>query len=314
MRQLITILIVATLLLGCEEQRERVEKFVFDTKQITTRTIHNYELYPDGKIKADHSITYFSQAGIPFDSIGQYEQFTYNSAGNLESRFDPTDSGKRLYIYNEVDSLVGDFSINRFGDTIFLAITDYRNGKVVRRVNRMLSTTTPYDSDNMKMEDLRKYDTLLNISELVYSDDKLEKTISKDKDGNITSEVHELYEGGKPVKRMTYSILGDMKYVNEIVEYSDSYEGEPDYQVTNPQGDAVGYKKTVFQDNMRIVVYYMGMLGTQSISYYNHMGLLVGSVEIDLNEKTKEVFSFKHDAKGRVIEEANYKERLSNAR
>jgi len=314
MRQLISILIGTTLLFSCGKQRESIEKFLFDRRQVTSRTIHNYEFYRDGKIKVDNSITYYSQAGLAFDSVSQQEHFTYNTAGKLESTFDPTDSSKRLYIYNEIDSLVGDFSINQFGDTIFLAISDYKHGKEVRRINRMLGGKILEHMGNIRREDLRKYDTLLYVTEFVYNGDRLEKTISKDKQGNISGEVHTIYKDGKRAKALTYSFLGDEKYLRETTEYSDTDSNEPDYIATNPQGVTVGYRKTVFQDNMKIVAYYMGEFDTQSILYYNEKGLLIGSVEIDRTERTRDVYSYTYDDKGHKIEEANYKERLSNAR
>lgn len=317
MRQLITILTATIILLSCEKQREQVEKFVFDTKQITSRTIHNYQFYPDGKIRVDNSITYYSRAGVPFDSVSRQEYFTYNAAGKLESKFDPTDSTKRLYVYNEIDSLVGDFAINTFGDTSFLAITEYKDNKVARRINRMLSAKIPNDPDDikkMKMEDLRKYDTLLYISELEYNGDKLEKTISKDKDGNITGKVYEFYEDGRKVKTVTYSFIGDAKYVSEIKVYSDSNINDPDYFATGPQGDTIGYKQTIFQDNTKTVIYHWGQSDRQSIFYYDERGQLIGSIDIDMKENTRLIYSYKYDDKGNEIEEANYKEKLSNAR
>lgn len=300
--------------MSCEKQREQVEKFVFDNKQITSRTIHSYEFYPDGKIKVDNSITYYSLAGVPFDSVRRQEHYAYNAVGKLESTFDPTDSTSRHYVYNEIDSLVGDFAINTFGDTSFLATTDYKDNKVVRRIDRMLRANFPDDIKNMKIEDLRKYDTLLFISELIYNGDKLEKTISKDKDGNITGEILEVYEDDKKVKTMTYSFIGDAKFVSEITEYSDSNVDAPDYLTTGPQGDTISYRQTLFQDKTKIVIYYMGQFNAQSILYHNERGLLIGSVEIDMNEKTRQIYSYKYDDKGNRIEEANYKEKLSNAR
>jgi hypothetical protein len=314
MRLLLTILTATLLLLGCEKQREQVEKFVFDSKQIASRQIHTYEFYDEGKIKIDNSVTYYYIASIPFDTIVSKDLYTYAIDGKIESITSATDSTKRVMTYNEMDSLVGDFRINQFGDTSFLAINEYRDGKLVKTVNRMLSARFPQNLEDVKKEDFKNYDTLLFIAEMSYNGDKIEKSISKDAKGNVIGESQSIYEDGKHIKTVTYSFLGTTKYISETTNYTYTSGKEPDYVTTNTQGDTISLQKTIFQDDMKIVTNYFGSTDSQDIWYYDKQNRLIGNINLSLADKIKYVYSYRYDDKGNRIEETSYKEKLSNAR
>lgn len=314
MRHLITILTATVLLTSCEKQRQQVEKFVFDSKQIASRQIHTYEFYGDGKIKADNSVTYYYMASVPFDTIVSKDVYEYTDKGKVKSIISLTDSTKRLITYNEIDSLTGDFRINQTGDTTFLALNEYHNGKLTKTINRMLSARFPSNAEDIKTEDFRIYDTLLYISEMTYNGDQIKKSISKDAKGNITGENESIYEDGREIKSVSYSFIGTEKYINQTTNYIYGKGKHPDYITTNPKGDTISFQKTVFQDGMRIVTNYFSQVGSQDIWYYHKQNRLVGNINLNLRDKIKYVYSYKYDAKGNKIEEVNYKERFSNER
>ena len=314
MRQLIIILTATVVLWSCEKQKEQIEKFVFDNKQISSRTIHKYEFYSDGRVKTNNAVTHYIMAGLPFDSTVSKQLFTYNSKGKLESIFDPTDSTKQVKFYNELDSLITDLRINKYGDTTFLAKIQIQNGKETRRINRMLSLKFPENPDDFKTMNIRNYDTLYFLTESIYHDGQLDKTISKDKDGNVTEETQFIYDGDKKTKTLKYSFLGASKYLSETTNYINNNSKEPDYITIGTQEDTVAYKTTLLQDEMRIVVNYFGQFNSQNIWYYDKKNRLVGMVDLNLTERVKQVYSYKYDDKGNTLEELNYKERISNAR
>jgi len=74
MKHLVIPLTAVLLFICCEKQKEQIEKFVFDSKQISRRTIHKYDFYRAGKIKTDYSITFYLMAGVQFDSIASKKQ------------------------------------------------------------------------------------------------------------------------------------------------------------------------------------------------------------------------------------------------
>lgn len=307
-----TILTVTVLLSGCEKQRGQVEKFVFDSKQIASRQIHIYEFYDDGKIKIDSSVTYYYMASVPFDTIVSKDIYEYTNKGKVKSIISLPDSAKRLMTYNEIDSLTGDFRINQAGDTTLLLVNEYQNGKLIRTITRMLSARLPSRVEDIKMEDFRSYDTLLYISEMTYNGDQIEKSISKDAKGNITGESESIYEDGREIKSLSYSFIGNTKYISETTNYIYGKGNEPDFITTSAQGDTISMRKTVFQDDMRIVINYFGQTDSQDIQYYDKQKRLIGNIA--LMDNIKYVYSYKYDDKGNKTEETNYKERVSNAR
>jgi hypothetical protein len=162
MRLLISLTIL-TALLSCEKQKEQIEKFVFDNKQISTKDIHRYTFDENGRIKTVHTTNFMYMAGVPFDSSTYVKQYEYNDKGQITKIFDTLDSTWQTKFYNEFDSLIADYTINNYGDTTRLTEIDYTNGKSHKQINRILTMKLPEDFENLKKEDLRNYDTLLFI-------------------------------------------------------------------------------------------------------------------------------------------------------
>ena len=73
--------IILLTIFSCKDQREQVEKFAFDSKQISTKSIHRYEFNDNGKVKTVYTTDFKYMAGQPFDSTTYIKQYEYNSKG-----------------------------------------------------------------------------------------------------------------------------------------------------------------------------------------------------------------------------------------
>jgi YD repeat-containing protein len=312
MRSLIVILSIGTLLLGCGKQKEQLEKFVFDNSQIAYRDTHKYTFDKKGRIKADLTTSYQYMAGVPFDSTVYETIFEYNDKGQLVSAINLSDSSRELKIYNDLDSLVGDYRINEFGDTISLQVTVYNQNKVVRRIHRTLSIRFPEDLDNIKKGDFRNYDTLLFVTDLIYDKDIHVKSLFRDKMGTVTEEIDEYYEGNRHVKAIAYAFLGDAKYIKETTYYESTPDNQPDFVSIGTQGDTTAFIKTVRKSDGRMVLNYNKEFDMQDISYYDNRGQLLATVVVDVIAQEKTVTKYTYDNKGNKIEEITYREKLIN--
>jgi hypothetical protein len=311
--RLLIILTTLTTILGCEKQGEQVEKFVFDTKQISTKDIHKYEFYGDGKVKTVYSTNYMYMAAVPFDSMTYVKHYEYNSKGNISNIFYSTDSTRQTKFYNDLDSLIADYTINKYGDTTRLSIANYVNGKRTKVINRILHEKFSENVENFKKGD-RIYDTISFITELIYKGDLQTKSLSLDRNGTVTEEVHLLYDSDRRTKAVTYSFVGDTKYITKTTIFSDNKTADPDQLTVGTNGDTIEFRKTIFQDQNKIVIDHMGLLNMQELLYYDKNSKLIGTVLLDQNDKVKTVTSFKYDSKGNMVEEASYRERIKITR
>ena len=253
-------------------------------------------------------------AGVPLDSTVTETIFQYNDKGQLIAAIELPDSSRQVKIYNDLDSLVGDYRINPFGDTTTLAITVYDGDKEVRRINRHLSMKIPESFENIKEEDLRNYDTMLFISEMIYDNGRHVKTLSHDKMTMITEEIEFHYENNKRTKTVTYSFIGDAKYIKETTFYDQNEDKEPDFVSIGTQGDTTAIKKTFVRSDGKVVLNYNKEFSRQDLWYYDKTGQLVAIAMVDLSARERTVSKYTYDSRGNEIEELTYRERLNNAR
>jgi YD repeat-containing protein len=314
MRPIFIILTIGTLLTGCEKQKEQLEKFIFDNRQIAHRTVHKYVFDNNWRIKLDRSISYQYMAGVPLDSTVSETIFQYNDKGQLIGAIELPDSSRQVKIYNDLDSLVGDYRINPFGDTTNLVVTVYNGGKVVRRINRDLSMRMPESFENIKKEDFRNYDTILFISEMIYDKNLHVKTLSHDKVAMVTEEIEQHYENNKLTKTVTYSFLGDAKYIKATTFYDKTEDKEPDFVSIGMQGDTIAFTKTVVKSDGKIVLNYNKEFGMQDFWYYDKAGQLIATTMVDVNAQERTVSKYTYDSRGNTIEEITFRERLNSAR
>jgi YD repeat-containing protein len=312
MRHLILISLIGTILAGCDKPKEALEKFIFDNNQIVYRDVHKYTFAKNGRIEVDRTTNYQFMAGVAFDSIIYETVFKYNDKGQLISSFDLSDSSRQVKIYNTVDSLVGDYRINGFGDTTYLSSTIYHQNKIIQRVFRHLSRELPDDLKKLKKGDLRNYDTLLFVSDLIYDSNNIHvKTLSRDKTGIVTEEIEHYYEGDRQIKTIKHAFLGDAKYLKETTYYDTG--NRPDFVSIGTQGDTIAITKTIEKSNGRIVLNYVKEFDIQDLWYYDTNGQLLAIVMLDRTAQEKTTSTYSYDDKGNKIEEITYRERLNNA-
>jgi hypothetical protein len=316
MRLLIVVIFVFTQL-GCREQLDKVETFKFDANQIASKEVHNYEFLSDGRIKADNSIKYYYKAGVQIFTLDSRLIYEYNNNSKVQIISDLSDSTKSIKVYNEIDSLIANYNINTLGDTTFLEKINYENGKEKSKISRLLSLRFK-DTDDIvtQIKDkIRIYDTLYYIKTTkLYDGDHLKKSIILDKNNKVTEERHHFYKGNEQVKEMTYLFLDDTRYLSETIYYTPNQTNEPDYLSIGTDGDTLAIHKTIYQDDMKILTHYLVPYNSQYFRYYNKKNQLIGTVDINWIDKTKNVYSYKYDDKGNLLEEAQYIEGLNHAR
>jgi hypothetical protein len=298
------------IIFGCEKPIERLEKFVFDGKQIATRDVYRYEFDEKGRIKTAFSTTFWYMGGAVFDSSNSVKDYEYNDKGQIVRIFDSIDSTLQTKLYNDLDSLIGDYTVDNYGDTLRMTVTTYSKGKSHRTYDRMLFVKPLENSENVKNEDLRNYDTLSSTSELIYEGENHTKSLTIEKDGTVSQEIQFFYENGRKAKAITFSFIGEEKFISATTTYIENNTNEPDAITVGPQGEGIGVLRTIFQDQGRIVINEMAQMNMQDIIYYDKNGRRTGNVLMDFNEKVKHVRSYTYDKKGNVIEEADYSEKI----
>lgn len=272
----ISILTVISILFGCSNRSRETEDFSYDEKYLYSRTIHNYEFHPNGKIKSDFTTNYRYEDGVPTDtSTVEQDQFFYNPKGNVERILNLANSAEQFKIYDNLDSLVADFTIIK-GDTFQIDKFNFQNGKKVKRTSLMfLRRKSPQD---------RSYDTLGSVSELVYKGEFLDKEIR------------------------TY-ISGE---VMQVHYYPTRMKDLYDFVVIGVKGDTSTITKNIFQEDRRIVTYeYPPESSKDTLYYYNNR--LVRKVDEAHSVNTKYSYSFRYDKKGNLLEMSCYRESLSSS-
>lgn len=305
------LLIISALAVGCQKQSERIEKFVFDNTQVTMQETHTYEFDSNGRISADYSVTVMYMSGLPFDSSNYVKRYEYNGKGQVTRIFDSLDSTWQTKFYNTTDSLVADYKVNSYGDTVRMTLINYSHGKSHKRIDRILGPRL--DSyKNLTKASVRDYDTLLFITDFIYAGDKHVKSVSFDKDGTVTSEVEIIYDNGKHTKSITYAFLGDKRFVQETSVYTLNETNGQDVVTMGNLGDTISYTKSIVQDGKKITCGDYGQFNMKDFTYYDEAGRMIGHVMINLNERIKNVSSYAYDDNGNLLIYSSYRERLDN--
>jgi hypothetical protein len=305
MRQLTIILIISIAWTGCKKEKNQLDKFAFDKNQIAFREVHKYSFNKNGKIAVDRSTSYYYMAGVVFDSITYETHFQYNTKGKLISAVELPDTSRQIKIYNNLDSLVGDYRINQYGDTTFLTVTVYDQNKIVRRINRNLQMKL--SNTSLKKEGLRNYDTLLLVTDLIYENGKHIRSLSRDKTGMVIGETEQFYEGNQLTKTLAYAFLGDTKYLSETTYYKNKGDQNPDFFSIGTQGDTVAMKKTTFKSDGKAILDYNKKSAMQGLWYYDNANKLLATVMVDLSAREKTVSKYTYDNRGNKIEEVTFK-------
>lgn len=291
---------------GCRREKEQIEKFIYDKSQLNTRQIHRYEFDSEGKIKIDISIIYTYMGGLPVDSIVSREEYSYNKNGKLYSIFDAANNSKQINLYNDKDSLIARYRIND-GDTTFLEQFNYIDNKKQSIITRFLELKMPESLKDFKDKD---FDTLYSKKDFVYKNGQIIKSIEKNKKEKILKETEYIYSGNKLQKEITYAFLDNLKYIFGTKYYALNNQSKYDFVQVDKKGDTTFTRSTFLQEDGKAISEFMKNLNSQTIHYYNNNGQMIGTVVINLIEKTKVSYTFTYNKKGNVIEEMTYSEKI----
>lgn len=307
--RLLLIIIAATF--GCKQQQEAVEKFVFDNTQIATLETHNYDFDTNGRIIADHTTTHLFMGNVPFDSSSHTKRFEYNEKGQTARIFDTRDSTWQFKFYNTIDSLIADYTINTYGDTIRMTIIEYSIGKSHMKMDRLLARNLPEDPEDLTKWGSRNYDTIILKTQFIYEGDRHIKSLSLDRHGKVTKETEFVYTAQAFTKAITYDYLGEHKFVKETSYHKEVKINEPDSWTIGALGDTTAFTKTIFQNEKKVIHVYMGDLNMHDVIYYDRGDRMIGKVMLDLDQQIKTTISYKYDGRGYLIEESSYNEKIT---
>ena len=180
MRPVLISLTAIAIFYGCTK-KDNLTKLPIDTKGLFVKEIHEYEFYPDGQIKVDRIIKFNYEKGVLTDSSAfDNKQFFYNSKGQIERILDLTNSSQRFKLYDNLDSLILDYTLVE-GDTFLVDRFNFKNGKKIERKSLMFAKTKSTQGFD--------YDTLGSTGEFFYEGQILKKQIEK----YITGEVNEIH-------------------------------------------------------------------------------------------------------------------------
>jgi hypothetical protein len=297
---------------SCQREKDAFEKFISDSKQLDSRTVHKYEFYDDGKVKIDHATSYYYTAGLLVDSVFSKQFYQYSKTGKIIAITNLVDSTREIRLYNSLDSLISEFYINQFDDTTHLRTVDYENGNRTKIISRKLFVKIP-EEESHAVEALRarNYDTLQSTTVFVYENGNHTKTLSLDRHGIVNEERHHFYEGKQLAKTIIYFFLGSTKYAGQTTMYDTKNSTLGDHTTTDMQGNIVEFQKTSFQDDTTMVAQFALQDNFNSLAYYKN-GRWVGDVSVDVNTNEKTTLVFKYDEQGRLIEEIQYTEAIAN--
>lgn len=268
MRKVLISLTAIAIFCGCTEKDSQTE-LPIDTKGLFVKEIHEYEFYPDGQIKVDRIIKFNYEKGVLTDSAAfDNKQFFYNSKGQIDRILDLTDSSQRFKLYDNLDSLILDYTIVN-GDTFLVDRFNFKNGKKIKRTRLMFAKTKSSQDSG--------YDTLGSIGEFVYDGQILKKEIQK----YITGEI------------------------NEVHYFPTSKTGVYDFILIGPKGDTLIITKTILHDDNHIVVRENLKETLRDTLYYDNKGRLVR--QINNNTDSRYSYSFRYDDKGNLLEMSGYR-------
>lgn len=298
---LISLLLIASF--GCSEQKEKVEKIVFDARQINSRIIYKHTFYSSGKIKATEQITFMYNNEALIDSLISNKAFTYNTKGQITKVQE--DNTTEYRYYDVRDSLIALLSINSFGDTILVDKTKYEKGSIMQKTYKRLAVAF---NEDFSKTNLSKYDTIYYQHDYQYFGDTLEICFNRNIKNQLESEIHTQFRNNKKVKATVYTFLGTERYVQNITHYQPSDFDEPDLTTINFSGDTISLQRTFLKDDLRVVANYITEIDAMDYEFYNSKNQLTIMVMINNTAREKIIYEYIYDSYGNLVEEIHFTE------
>jgi antitoxin component YwqK of YwqJK toxin-antitoxin module len=306
MRLFVALILFASIT-SCLRHAERVAAFIFDEGQVSSKETYRYEFDENGRIKTV-AVNNFFQAGGLSDSSTYVDHYTYNASGKIERIFHSGDSSCQYKFYDEADSLVAEYNINRNGDTTVWRNWKYADGKMTRWYDVTLHPALPENPEDFNLQKLKdmleRYDTSVFIVEFIYEKGIQVKSLEYDKSGLVSGETEFVYENGRKAQTMNYSISGGNRFLSQTTYYEER-DGRSYETTIGFSGDTLSTEVTFFQDEKKIVIHDSKITG-QSIMYFDAKDQIIGHVVTDPIDGTKHVTATRYDEKGNVVERARY--------
>lgn len=316
MKRNMILIIGILILIGCQEQKEKSAKFIFDTSKMSIRTDYFYS-YDSDRLSSQTEKTYTIMFGQLVDSMITKVDFEYDDKGLLIKKISKTDFNEKptikIYEYDKNDSLISEISINQDSDTTFWEVYKYYPDGKKTIFHRSLIMHIDPNQGFMEAMENKKLDTLFYRNEFEYVGNLCKTQRQFDKQGNLLKTVNFEYNGIQLVKEIHLSYFNKMELKEKIkfYDYSKS-DRKPDYFSVDTKNDTLEFCINVFDSDRLVKAANMFDYGSIYMEEYYESDLLIGTVDYDRqfsNEKI--IYLYEYDENGVLKTEKSYREKIN---
>ncbi len=310
------LILIIWILIGCNELKEKVTDFVFDTSKISYHTNYFY-LYESDRLSNKIEKTYTIMFGKAVDSMITKIDFKYNDYGLLVKEISKTDfedkPTTRIYDYDKNDSLISEISIDQNNDTTFWVIYKYYpDGKKIIFHRTLMLDYNPNQGLNDVIGE-EKLDTIFYRNEFEYTGNLCKVQRQFDKQGKLLMTVNYEYNGNKLIREIHFNNSNKLGQIEKtkIYDYSKS-DFIPDFISIDAKNDTLEYCINTFDSNKLIKVATMFDYGTMYNELYYKNGLLIGTIDYDKQFSfQKKIYKYNYDDNKLLKSEQSYSEKIN---
>lgn len=302
---------LAALVFSC---KEKLSEFVYENFKTTGLEKHIYKYDPLGRINVDKQVNYRLVNGVRVDSSLSSKSYQYTKTGKLKQVTDKSeyDEDRRIYFYDEKDSLTAEYLIRNDRDTILLRRLEYDdNGYRVSEILRWLHSrmAEAFDANDLKNP---KYDTTYYKTINIFEGTKQVGSKTFDQNGKLTDEKVTIYDGLFSEIGKNYSFMDTIKFLNSQIHYDYSKSRrKPDYFIIDIQGDTTSFFKTFLNEKGEIFKSISSMSNDLVVlTFYDDRNLRI--YEVNISKDSKWYFRFSNDERGNPIEVEDYREKTKS--
>lgn len=269
----------------------------------TEGEIIDYQYDASGRLVQEHRESYFLMGNRP-DSLKIYTTYLYDEKGRKVKSKELDESNQdlstTLFLYNQRDSLLAEYTIDALGDTTRLVENSYNeDGKLHLVIHRQLLNK---QSEDAILNGQRSFDTLFTWTENFYEVGLLIKSTDRDSKNTLISEREYEYNGQQLVKLKVYEFPGSQKQLTLTNTYFPKDLVSTFERVTvNMLGDTIGVKQVVKNEkgNVAKIIELDTETGFVFITNINEQGRIVAETEIIKAIGEKTIRNFTYDSLGR---------------
>lgn len=317
MKRNLILIIGILILIGCEEQKEKVAKFIFDASKMSNQTNYFYS-YDSDILSSQIKKTYTLMFGQVVDSMITQIDFEYNDKGLLIKEISQTDFQDKptikIYDYNKNDSLISQILINQENDTTFWEIYNYYPDGKKTIFHRFLSMHFDPNQDFMEAMENKKLDTSFYRNEFEYSGDLCKSQRQFDNKENLRKAVKYDYKGTQLIKETHLTYFNKMEITEKIKTYDYSKsKNNPDFYSLNSKNDTLELFVNEFSDGHLTTLTEVYEYGRNINKTFYENGKEIGLIGVDLNMNFKTVDSYEYYKDGKLKVMKTYSEEINNA-